>query len=183
MSVTEARARYRRQWLELIESHPDAIRSELIKMAPNCYIWIRKHDLEWYNLHSPPARYVNFDWAEKDRQTFERIRMAYERLSGGDGKPRRITKTALINESAAHSLSREDALNKMPETSSFLNAVLESQESWRKRKIIWAVHELVENEQRPTPNRVMLKAGISMQYLAELTPFIMEELSKLWSER
>lgn len=183
MSVTEARERYRRQWLELIESHPDAIRSELIKMAPNCYIWLRKHDLEWYNLHSPPARYVNFDWAEKDRQTLERIRTAYERLSSGDGKPRRITKTALINESAAHSLSREDALNKMPETSSFLNAVLESQESWRKRKIIWAVHELAENEQRPTPNRVMLKARISTKYLAELMPFIMEQLSKLWSER
>ena len=182
MSDTEAREHYRRQWLKLMEQRPNAIRSELIRMAPSCYIWLRKNDLEWYNLHSPPARYVNFDWAEKDRQTLERIRTAYERLSGGDGKPRRITKTALINESAAHSLSSEDALNKMPETSSFLNAVLESQESWHKRKIIWAVHELSENEQRPTPNRVMLKACISTKYLAELMPFIMEQLSKLLSE-
>ena len=181
-SVTEARERYRRQWLELIESHPDAIRNELIKMAPNCYIWLRKHDLEWYNLYSPPARYVNFDWAEKDRQTLERIRTAYERLSGGDGKPRRITKTALINESAAYSLSRGDALNKMPETSAFLNAVLESLESWHKRKIIWAVHELAENERRLTPIGVMSKAGISRKYHAALTPFTMEQLSKLWSE-
>ena len=61
MSGTEARTRYRRRWLELMEQRPDAIRSELIEMAPSCYAWLRKNDFEWYNSHSPPAKYGNFD--------------------------------------------------------------------------------------------------------------------------
>ena len=183
MSGTEARTRYRRRWLELMEQRPDAIRSGLIEMAPSCYAWLRKNDFEWYNSHSPPAKYGNFDWAEKDRRTLGELRTAYERLVSGDGKPRRITKSALINESGTCSIFRKHALNKMPKTSSFLNAVLESWESWRKRKIIWAVHELAKNERRPTFMGVMSKASVPRKYLEALTPFIMEQLSKLWSER
>ena len=178
MSVAEAHTQYRRQWLELMEQHPDAIRSELIGMAPYCYNWLRKNDFEWYNLHSPPTKYGYYDWAEKDRQTLGQLRTAYERLVSRDGKPRRITKSALKTESAISDIGQE-ALKKMPETSAFLNAVLESIELWQKRKIIWAIHELAENERRPTLMRVMLKAGITRKYLESLTPFIMEQLSKL----
>ena len=182
MSWTEARASYRRQWLELMERYPDAIRSELIEMAPHCYHWFCDHDFEWYNLHSPPAKYGHFDWAEKDRKTLGQLQTAYERLLNGDGKPRRITKNALITESVPCSISWEGALKKMPETSAFLNTVLESRESWWKRKIIWAVHELANEGRHPTPNWVRLKACISREYFAELTPFILEQISKLWSE-
>ena len=179
MSVAEAHTRYRRQWLGLMEQRPEAIRSELIRMASYCYKWLLKNDFEWYNLHSPPTKYGHFDWAEKDRQTLEQLQTAYERLVSGDGKPRRITKSALMTESAIPSICREDALNKMPETSAFLNAILESIELWQKRKIIWAIHELAENERRPTLIGVMSTAGISRKYLESLTPFIMEQLSKL----
>ena len=183
MSLTETRAHYRRQWLELMERHPNAIRKELIEMAPHCYNWFWKYDWEWYNLHSPPAKCGHFDWAEKDKQTLGQLRTAYERLVSGGGKPRRITKNALINESVNCSILREDALNKMPETSAFLNAILESVELWQKRKIIWAIHELAEDECRPTLIEVISKAGIPRKYLAAFTPFTMEQLSKSWSER
>ena len=151
----------------------------LVPWLIGCYAWLRNNDFEWYNLHSPPAKYGNFDWAEKDRQTLGQLRTAYERLVSRDGRPRRITKSALINESVTCSVFRKDALNKMPKTSSFLNAVLESQESWQKRKIIWAVHELAKNERCPTLMGVLSKASISRKYLEAITPFIMERLSEL----
>ena len=186
MSGTEAKSRYRRQWLELMERYPDAIRSELSEMNLRCYEWLLKNDREWYNLHSPPVKHgrseYGRDWAEKDRQVLGQLQIAYERLIGGDGKPRRITKNALMTASASPRIYGKDALNKMPETSAFLNTVLESRESWWKRKIIWAVHELANEGRHPTPNWVRLKACISREYFAELTPFILEQISKLWSE-
>ena len=56
-------------WTELTEQNPSANRSKLMAMAPACYKWLRENDVEWYEENSPPAKYTNFGWGQKDIET------------------------------------------------------------------------------------------------------------------
>lgn len=173
-SVTEGdlRTQYRQQWTELIEKNPTAIRSQLMAMAQKCYQWLRNNDVEWYEEVSPPAKYANFDWIQKDAITVEKIRSAYQSLLHTDGKPKWVNKNALIRESGAFNLSSRKALSKMPQTFALLDEVLETRQTWHKRKIVWAIQELCAKGKMLTPNMILQKACISPVYLESLLPFI-----------
>lgn len=178
-TADELRVQYRQQWTKLIEKNPTAIRSELMAMAPQCYQWLRNHDVEWYENISPPAKYSNFDWSQRDMDLMDKIRTAHQTLLNADGKPKRISKHALILEIGSFELSNKTALKKMPKTAALLDEVLESRRSWHKRKIIWAIRELQKEEKVLTPHRILQKACISVKYLEPLLSFIEEQLSQV----
>lgn len=112
----ELRTLYRKQWTELTEQNPSANRSKLMAMAPACHKWLRENDVEWYEENSPPAKYTNFDWGRKDIETLGKMHRAYETILNADGKPRWISRHALIEATGVFNLSNRKALEKMPQT-------------------------------------------------------------------
>lgn len=178
LSEQELRGRYRNQWLNLIKQHPDAGRSQLIQMPliANCYKWLRKYDTAWYEENSPPTRRIYFDWIKKDMEALEILRKALKELLEISGRPRWITRSALIRRSGLHQISNRKTLARMPSTDAFLKENLESREEWQKRKIIWAVKVLQAEQNSFSPQKVLATASISAKSLKVHNSFIEELL-------
>lgn len=65
-------------------------------MAPQCYQWLRNHDVEWYEKYSLPVKCSNFDWPQGDMDLINKIRAVHQILLDADGKPKRISKYVFI---------------------------------------------------------------------------------------
>jgi len=143
-----------------------------------CHLWLRKNDLEWYEENSPPARYAHFDWAACDAETLEAVRSAVEKLLGTEGRPKWISRHAVVTATGCHRLSNRKALFRMPRTAAYLDKNLESNDGWRKRKIVWAIGTLREQGIQVTLNRIAIKASISPEKFGPLASFATEKLNQ-----
>jgi hypothetical protein len=178
-SDEELRAMRRERWLDLIESNPGIIRSRLMELDSACHSWLRKNDLEWYEDHSPPARYAqHFDWEARDMTVLEKVRFAIEEMRNLQNRPKWISRFAVITATGCHPISSQKTLSRMPRTAAFLVGNLESADDWRKRKIIWAINALREQEGRITLSRIAVKAAISPKMFEPLASFATERLKQ-----
>jgi len=172
------RKKHRERWLYLIENNPGIIRSQLMDMDHVCHLWLRKNDLEWYEANSPPARYAHFDWTACDVDTLETVRYSVEKFLETEGRPTWISRHAVITATGCHRLSNRKALSRMPRTAAYLDENLESDDDWRRRKIIWAIAALREQGIQPTLNRIAIKASISPEKFGPLASFATEYLNQ-----
>jgi len=177
-SDEELRKKHRERWLDLIACNPGIIRSRLMDLDYASHLWLRKNDVEWYEKNSPKARYANFDWNACDADVLDKVRSAIKSLLNWDGRPKWISRNAVITISGCHQISNRKALLRMPLTVSFLNENLESADDWRKRKIVWALNILREEERKTTLNQVALKAAISPRMFEPLVAFATECLNQ-----
>lgn len=178
LSKKELRLKYRKRWLELIQTNPGIIRSRLIDLEPVAHSWLRKNDLTWFEKNSPLVQYVSFDWATCDIETLEKVRSAIETLRMADGRPKRISRKAVLDATCCHRITNKEYLLRMPLTAAYLNENLESEENWRKRKIVWAINELYENGSRLTLSKIATKSAISSQMFKPLAAFALECLQR-----
>jgi hypothetical protein len=174
----ELRKKHRERWLSLIENNPGIIRSRLMEIDYACHLWLRKNDLEWYEEHSPPARYAHFDWDARDEEILEKVRCAVEEMRDSQDRPKWISRYAVMMATGCHQISGRKNLSRVPRTAAFLNENLEPADDWRKRKIIWAIKILREQEIQVTLNRIATKAAISPEKFEPLAAFATEFLNQ-----
>ena len=132
-------------WLNLQQENPKLSKTEIIKLVPDVYAWLYRHDKQWLNNNSPklqkPKASVNkVDWNQRDKEILEQVKDVVKKLNQVE-KPIRIT-VGTIGKNIGLKALLEKHLDKLPETKKYLELVTETLEDYQIRRIQWAVKEL-----------------------------------------
>jgi hypothetical protein len=151
----------RKEWLKLLEANPTSNRSELKKIGKGLHTWIYTNDWDWYDrvtpkFHEKKKRAELVDWEKRDEECLELAKDAVKKLYAIEGKPVRIIPN---NIRKVTGVNRWFFNKKLAKTQQFIKDVKEDIESYRVRKIKWAIHEMLNNEERLTVYKIQLKAG------------------------
>ncbi len=151
----------REKWLRLIEENHGASRSKLKEKAGGLHSWLFRHDREWYESVTPlykkkPNRVDKIDYNVLDLKYLEVVKKAVADLRNAEGKPVQLTYTSIKRHSK---LNIQIKNGKYPLTYAYIKEVEEDIESFRERKIKWAIAELCKEGISLTEYKVQLKAG------------------------
>jgi hypothetical protein len=160
-----ARNERREAWLQVRKQYPCLSRLELRKLNSKVYSWLYLYDREFLMNHMPEmlppkAGSLRYDWEKRDQDIFQQVSEITHQFINKGGKPNRITLTR-IQESIGKQCLMPKHLKKMPLTQNLLKQVVEDSETFRKRRIHWAIEELKKDGEPLTLNRIKVKAGVS----------------------
>jgi len=169
----DERDRLRQMWIQLITDNPNANRSLLKTLASTDYNRLVKSDRAWLEEHLPPSTQSSYvDWMSRDTEYLEKIQEAISELRDSTGKPIWISLHRITLQTGIHQIRNKKSLTKMPKTAAFLGENVESIDDWRKRKIIWAIRILRENDKTVTPFKIAAVAAINSNIIATFYDFI-----------
>jgi hypothetical protein len=119
------------------------------------------HDRDWYNRVTPRSnlrkkRAETIDWEKRDEDCLGFAKSAVEELLQTEGKPKRITPH---NIRQVIGVKRWFNHQKLVKTRQYIYEITESINSYRVRKIKWAIEDMIINGQNLTVYKVQLKAG------------------------
>ena len=174
LTEREQRLMWRQRWEKLISENPNAKRSQLKSLDSACYIWLAGNDREWLEKHLPMVKKNNLDWGLRDSEYLEKVRGAVCELHNAEGKPVWISLHRITLQTGINQIRNKKCLERMPKTADFLREKVESIDDWRKRKIIWAIRILRENDQIVTPHIIAVTAKIQAHIVIGLQDFIKE---------
>lgn len=151
----------RKAWLKLIEENPEANRSQLKEISKGLHTWICAHDWNWYDEVTPKVtirknRIGLVDWEKRDEEYLQLAQQAVQTILKTEGKPIRITPRSIRY---AVGIKRSFHHPKLVKTGQYLKEVSEDIQSYRIRKIKWAINEMIKNGQRLTVYKIQLYAG------------------------
>jgi hypothetical protein len=138
----ERREHYRKRWLDVISSKPDASRNELRIIDSKTDQWLHLNDADWYEKNSPPSQKFQPKWADDDKIYAERIENAMNRIRDAPGRPKRISISAIGRMLGDEKLHRKLASGRLPISKALIDAKAESHEDWQRRRIIWAIQDM-----------------------------------------
>lgn len=142
------------------------------------YMWLYRHDRQWlldFVAKRPkPARAKRtVDWVARDAQLSVQVREAVDAIRTIEGKPVRVTLTALSRQLGLP-LDVFKQATLLPLTFEVLAAEVESTQQFQRRKIRWAVAALSRDHHGCARSVLLRKAGIRKCVLPEA------ELSSVW---
>lgn len=158
----EERELYRTTYLETVETLKS--RTEIGKATRAVYVWLRKHDHEWWSAHTPPRRNPLkrkswVDWAARDRQLALAIPAEAVRIKTLPGYPTWASATAIaLNLKVLNlvSMNRE----RLPMAVRAIQQYAESNVDYAVRRIQWAVSVYEEMGTIPTRPSLLAKAHV-----------------------
>jgi hypothetical protein len=162
-SRKEALELYRKEWLSVLEANPNASRRQLMTTASFLYLWLKKNDCDWLEVHLPPvrkgARKAQLkDWKSIDSELAAAIEATARRIRGTPGRPARISLAAVAREVGRKSWL-ELSLHKLPLTSKSLQVNLESMEAFLLRRVRWAEDQFSQMGACPARSHFEERAG------------------------
>ncbi|QSO48506.1 TnsD family Tn7-like transposition protein [Alicyclobacillus mengziensis] len=151
----------RNAWLKIIETNPGLNRSQLKEIGKGLHTWIYKHDTEWYEQVTPRVgarkkRTPVIDWAKRDEECLALVKQAVESILSRVGKPVRVLPATIRQEIGVR---RWLDNRKLVRTRQFIKEATEDINSYRIRKIRWAIRELERDGVNVTVYKVQLHAG------------------------
>ncbi|MFE8698294.1 TnsD family Tn7-like transposition protein [Cytobacillus sp. FJAT-53684] len=151
----------RKKWLKIIEDNPGANRTELKQVGKGLHTWIYVNDREWYEEVTPSVktrkkRSSDIDWEKRDEKCLELAKNAVETLLKEKGKPIRIIPSTIRRAIGA---SRWFNHPKLVKTRQYIKDVTEDIESYRVRKIKWAIEEMIKKGEKLTTYKIQLFVG------------------------
>ena len=165
---------YRHIWLQAMRAHPDASRTFLMRQYPMAYRWLSSNDREWYEAYTPvPARGKSRNWAAKDEETLRKCKAAVEYIRNMPGRPVWINRRS-IEKYGGIQLYKNLADGKLPKTQAYLDEVMESNDEWRKKKIQWAVAELINEGKSLYFYQIKIRAAVAPETLKRFADFVNE---------
>ncbi len=155
---------HRSKWLMLQENHPAKSKTELRRMDKRLYSWLYRNDNAWLTANSPGKKVAQptnqrVDWEARDEEILRLVESAVRKILSLNTKPQKIT-IGRIGLMIGKKALLEKHLDKLPNTTAWLQNVLESDEQFRIRKINWAIKELIQEGQELSVWRVLRKATI-----------------------
>lgn len=171
----------RKQWLELIKANPNKPRCELKKIGKGLHTYIYKYDKEWYNSVTPIYKRTKsvkeyVDWTERDEIILKKVKVAVDNILNKSGKPVKISYLSIMKESG---LSKQINNKKLIKTTAYINEVKETDIDYWKRKILWAIKEL-QNEEIPlTLYKIQIKSGFGNDSDGSKRKLIIDVLNNL----
>jgi len=163
ISANDSPHPHRDKWLLLRKEYPDANRTKLREIDWTNAEWLRRYDHNWFEENSPvPTTPVvgTIDWVSRDNEYLLKIRQAVEMQKNAQGKPSRIcfNSIARISGLGDKLLGR---LKRLPQTKKYVHSVIETTEEWHKRKIQWAIQQLLNEERELRTGNIIMTAGIT----------------------
>lgn len=151
----------REEWLKILEQSKDATRSQLKEKGKGLHTWIVAHDREWYEQVTPRIsqkrkRRESIDWVKRDEECLRLAIEAVEQILKKEGKPTRITPLNIRRTVGVRKWFKNKNLVK---TNQFLKKVNENIDEFRKRKIKWAIEDMVKRGEKLTVYKIQLFAG------------------------
>jgi hypothetical protein len=116
--------------------------------------------MEWHEDNSPPSKLGLPKWVDGDRENAERIQKAMEQMRDCPGKPKRISIMALGNAAGIPKIHRILASGRAPQMKAATDACAETLEQWQRRKIHWAIGQMLERGEAMTVQKVRHRATI-----------------------
>jgi Tn7-like transposition protein D/TniQ len=151
----------REEWLKLLDQYSRATRSQLKDRGKGLHTWIVAHDWEWYDKVTPKhilkrKRSKVIDWEKRDEECLGWAKEAVVKILNKDGKPTRVTPLNIRRTVGA----RNWFMNKnLVRTNQYLKEVNEDIDSFRERKIKWAIEEMIKRGDKLTVYKIQLFAG------------------------
>ncbi|WP_153976940.1 TnsD family Tn7-like transposition protein [Paenibacillus xylanilyticus] len=149
------------EWLKLINENQGATRAELKEKGKGLHTWIFAHDRVWYEDVTPRIKArknkrAAIDWNQRDEECLKLAKKAVKGILSFDGKPIRIIPANIRRAAGVKKWFLHKKLNK---TWQYIEEVSEDINSYRIRKINWAISELMRKHGKATAYQVQLYAG------------------------
>lgn len=169
------------EWLKLIHENQGATRAELKEKGKGLHTWICAHDRVWYEDITPrikarKSKRESIDWNQRDEECLKLAKKAVKSILSFDGKPIRIIPANIRRAAGVKKWFLHKKLNK---TWQYIEEVTEDINSYRIRKIKWAISDLMKKQGRATAYQIQLYAGFggSNKEIKILIEKIIEESS------
>lgn len=96
------------------------------------------------------------NWAERDEVILKKVKVAVSNILNKQGKPVKISALSIMKESG---LNKQINNKKLIKTNEYINEAKETDNDYWRRKILWAIKEL-QNEEIPlTLYKIQIKSG------------------------
>jgi predicted RNA-binding Zn-ribbon protein involved in translation (DUF1610 family) len=175
---------HRKVWLQAMQENPGATRSFLIALHPAAYQWLRANDKVWYETNSPPSQKQKaVDWSVKDEDYLARAQKAVAYLQNLPSRPAWISRRAIERFSGITNIYEDLASGRLPKTQAYLADNLESHNDWCKRKIQWAVAEMIKEGKPLYFPQIQIKATVLPETIERLTDFTHECIMQAMTEK
>ena len=173
----ETIARYREQWLDLIEESPGESRNSLSRKRRGLHDWLYSHDKEWLLTHSPSrktpqkriSRVVQIrslgevkvyeDKESLDIRTADAVYATAHQLMTISDTPKRVTLKAIFKEVPQATAVRFRPKD-FPRTVLALHEVIETREAFSLRKIKVTLQKYLEERIYPRPSQFLQRAHL-----------------------
>jgi hypothetical protein len=135
----------RKQWIELIEQHPEVGVEWMNRTYGRIYNYLRRNDPQWLQAHLPtssmkPRKAVGtrtkHHSQEMDAVIADEVRKIAQELRHSDGPPVRITRTAILAR-LQHNISFPVIQRNLPVSHQCLVGAVESNQEFALRKLAW----------------------------------------------
>jgi hypothetical protein len=137
--------------------------------------WLRANDKKWYESNSPPSRKnAKGDWAAKDEITLEKSKKAVAYLRDLPGRPVWVNRRSVERFGGITNIYYDLASGRIPKTQAFLDEALESNDDWCKRKIQWAIGEMIREGKPLHFPQIQIKTAVSPETIERLADFTHE---------
>lgn len=144
---------------------------ELRCQEPSSYVYVRCHDKTWLNQRlskdvkqthvSGGGNFLNLQ--KRDAEAESKIRTVSENLKNPLARPVYLTKNSLLVY-AEMTTKVYPHLERLPGTRQALEELIDTDESFNRRKIAWAIRELSKAEIPVTKNAVMRQVSVSGKF-------------------
>jgi hypothetical protein len=171
---------YRKAWLEAQETYPEKTKTELREITKSHYIWLYRNDRQWLDINSPehqklPNSNNRIDWVKRDSEVLNKVQKAVKEIRNSNDKPVKISLSRVGMMCGLQGLL-DKHLDKMPQTKSYIESVVETDEDYRKRRIRWAINNLDVSGEEIKAWKVMRLAGIRKEYEKQVEECLVEYL-------
>ena len=168
----------KKEWIELIEENPNIPRRELKRIGKGVQTYVYKYARQWYEEVTPKYKRKNnkkdiIDWKERDRVLLDKVKEVVNVIANKEGKPIRVCENSIIRELGITSISNKIKLKK---TKKFIEKSNEDINSYRRRKIKWAIKELMNEGSKVTRNKIEIRSGLGNGCSEEVKKMIEDEL-------
>jgi hypothetical protein len=148
----------RELWLKVSAENEGWGVKKLRQVAPALYAWLYRHDRVWLASHLPAReptaiQRARIDWQARDKTLCEAADLAVKRIRAKEGRPVRVTKTAIGREIGETALIQRN-IDKLPLTQKLLDRESETHMEFAIRRLAWAVE--LSREQGTFPGRTDL---------------------------
>lgn len=165
--ATSKEATHKADIVRFLATQTNASITLVAEKLPGAYQFLLRTDRNWLKSTLPTPRPkgkggggTRYDWEAIDRKLAIAIRQSACDMLAGDGKPQRVTSTALL---IKHSALQRFSSNrkKLPLTKKMLKEVAEPADRYLLRKVTWGIKQLVTDQQEITLDNLRIKAAVS----------------------
>lgn len=147
-TFSELLAEHRRSWLKIVEKHPVSTRRELMEKANTLYLWLLRHDSDWFERHLPETEIKSgktgsTDWRNIDDELSREVERACRDILESNDPILRVGITEIIKRVGNKTwLEKRD--EKLPKTAGVIDRYSETLEDFMLRRIRTTEESLIE---------------------------------------